>query len=50
MLTTSKLLTALYWSWYDNLNWTNTWTRQKRQTTSYKDDKQSNVALRRRNH
>jgi len=29
---------------------TNTLTKQERQTTSHKDDEQTNVALRRRNH
>jgi len=51
-LTTPKSLiwSALDRSWSDNLNRANTWTKQERQTTSYKDDKQNKVALRWQNH
>jgi len=34
----------------DNLNRSNTWEQQEKQTTSHKDDEQTNVARRRRNH
>jgi len=37
---------ALDRSWSDNLNQTNTWMNQERQTTSHEDDEQTNVALR----
>jgi len=46
----SLVESALDRSWFDDLNRTNTWTKEKRQTTSHKDDKQNNAALRRRNH
>jgi len=41
---------ALDWSWFDNLNWSNIWEKQERQTTSHKNDEQINVARRRQNH
>jgi len=39
-LTTSKsfIRSALDRSWYDNLNRTNIWKKQERQTTPHKDD------------
>jgi len=46
----SLIGSALDLSWSDNLNQTNTWTKQERQQTSHKDDEQHNVALRRQNH
>jgi len=41
---------ALDRSWSDNLKRSNTWEKQEKQTTSHKDDEQTNVAQRRRNH
>ena len=41
---------ALDSSWSDNLNWTNSRTKQERQTTPHKDDEQNNDALQQRNH
>ena len=41
---------VLDWRWSDNLNLTNTWTKQERQTTPHKDDEQTKVALWRQNH
>jgi len=46
----SLIGSAMDLSWSDNLNRTNTWTKQERQQTSHKDDEQRNVALRRQNH
>jgi len=46
----SLIGSALDRSWSNNLNRSNTWEKQEKQTTSHKEDKQTNVARRRRNH
>ena len=49
MIPKSLIGSALDRSWSDNPNRSNTLEKQERQTTSHKDDEQTNVAQRRRN-